>query len=60
MDCKKICMIGEGLALKGPEAKGRALYNVLYFEFQKLVTLRQVEGPYFPLVLVSGQSQPYS
>jgi hypothetical protein len=24
---------------KGPEARGRALWNVLYFEFQKLVTL---------------------
>jgi hypothetical protein len=33
-------MIGEGVALKGPEARGRALWNVLYFEFQKLVTLK--------------------
>jgi hypothetical protein len=32
-------MIWEGVALRGPEAKGRALWNVLYFEFQKLVTL---------------------
>ncbi len=48
IDCKK-SIIGEGVAVKGPEAKGRALLNVLYFEFQKLVTLKVPQNIFLEL-----------